>query len=195
MTGSQRQNQKENTKRHIVEVAIQLFARDGLLATRTSDIASEAKVSHGTVFAHFSTRDLLLEAAIEEVGERIAKRLHELVDEKHGLEEVLEAHLKGIGEYEAFYTRLVSESRMLNESARNSLISIQSAISFHISKAAEDDMRTKKIKPMPIDLLFNTWLGLVHHYLVNGDLFAPNSSVIERHGKQLVEHYIKMVTQ
>lgn len=65
---------------------------------------------------------------------RITKRLHELVNENSGIKEVLEAHVKGISEYEVFYTRLVSEGRLLNESSRNSLIMIQSAISFHISQ-------------------------------------------------------------
>lgn len=194
MAGLQRQKQKANTKMLIIDVAINLFARDGLTTTRTSDIASAAKISHGTVFVHFSTRDILLDAVIEEVGIRIIKRLHELVEENCGLKQVLEAHLKGIREYEAFYTRMVLESRLLRESSRNSLIAIQSAISFHISQVAEEEMKALRIQSMPIDLLFNTWIGLVHHYLVNGDLFAPNGSVIERHGKQLVEHYIKMIT-
>lgn len=195
MVALQRQEQKAYTKRCIIEVAIQLFARDGLTTARTSDIASTAKVSHGTVFAHFPTRDLLVEAAIEEVGERITSRLHELISEKRGIKEVLEAHLKGISEYEAFYTRLVLESRMLNENTRNSLIGIQSLVSFHIEQAVENDRKSLKIKSIPMELIFNTWIGLVHHYLVNADLFAPNSLVIERYGKQLIEHYTKLITQ
>jgi AcrR family transcriptional regulator len=195
MMSLQRQKQKANTKRQIIDAAINLFARDGLTAARTSDIASTAKVSHGTVFAHFQTRDTLLDAAIEEFGARIINRLHELVNENCGLKEVLEAHLKGIGEYEIFYTRMVLESRLLGQNSRNTLIAIQSAISFHISQIAEKEMKASKIKVMPIDLLFNSWIGLVHHYLVNGDLFAPDSSVIERYSKQLVEHYIALVTK
>ena len=195
MMSLQRQKQKANTRRQIIDAAIDLFARDGLTATRTSDIASTAKVSHGTVFAHFQTRDILLDAAIEEFGARIMNRLHELVNENCGLKEVLEAHLKGIGEYEIFYTRMVLESRLLGQNSRNALIAIQSAISFHISQIAEKEMKASKIKVMPIDLLFNSWIGLVHHYLVNGDLFAPDSSVIERYSKQLVEHYIALVTK
>ena len=33
------------------------------------------------------------------------------------------------------------------------------------------------------------------HILAIGDLFAPDSSVLERYGKQLIEHYINMITQ
>lgn len=193
MPESQRQKQKTQTRKHIIDAALNQFAKDGLTVTRTSDIAGEAKVSHGTVFAHFATREILLDAVIEEFGMRITKRLHELVSSNCGMKEVLEAHLRGISEYEAFYTRLVSEGRLLHESARNSLVMIQSAISFHIIKVAEREMEACKICPVPMDLLFNTWVGLIHYYLTNGDLFAPGGSVLERYGKQLVEHYINLI--
>ena len=195
MSDSQRQKQKANTRKLIIDVALNQFAKDSLTATRTSDIASAAKVSHGTVFAHFPTREILLDAVIEDFGMRISNRLHELVSDNCGMKEVLEAHLRGISEYEAFYTRLVSERRLLNESSRNSLIMIQSAISFHIIQVAEREIKACIIRPLPVDLLFNTWVGLIHYYLINGDLFAPGGSVLERYSKQLVEHYINLITQ
>jgi AcrR family transcriptional regulator len=195
MAKTQRQQQKENTRQMLIDVALRQFAEDGLTTTRTSDIAKAAKVSHGTVFSHFPTREILLEAVIEEFGMRITNRLHELVNDNCGMKEVLEAHVKGISEYEKFYTRLVSESRLLNDSSRNSLIMIQSAISFHISQVAEREMKAGKIRPMPVDLLFNTWIGLVNHYLINSDLFAPDGSVLEKYGKQLIEHYINLISK
>ncbi|MBC8062447.1 MAG: TetR/AcrR family transcriptional regulator [Clostridiaceae bacterium] len=193
MIESQRQKQKIQTKEHLIDVAFNQFAKDGLTTTRTSDIAIAAKVSHGTVFAHFPTREILLDAVIEEFGLRITNRLHELVSVNCGIKELLEAHLKGISEYEDFYTRLVSEVRLLNESARNSLIVIQSTISFHLIQIAESEMENNKIRKMPIDLLFNTWVGLVHYYLINGDIFAPGESVLKRYGEQLVDHYMNLI--
>lgn len=191
---TQRQKQKENTRQHIINAALIQFAMDGLTAARTSDIASAAKVSHGTIFAHFPTREILLDAVIEEFGLRITKRLNELVSGNCGLKEVLEAHVKGISEHEEFYTRLISEGRLLNESSRNTLVMIQSAISFHISEVAERGIKAGKIRSMPVALLFNTWIGLVNHYLINSDLFAPEGAVMEKYGKQLLEHYINLIT-
>lgn len=197
MPGSQnqRQKQKNQTRQHIIEVALKKFAEDGLTVTRTSDIAKAANVSHGTVFSHFPTREALLDTVIEEFGMCITSRLHELVDGKCGIKEVLEAHLKGISEHEAFYRRMVSETSSLTESSRNSLIMIQSTISFHLSQAAESQMREGTIRCIPTDLLFNTWLGLINYYLVNADLFASGGSVIESHGKRLLEHFINLINK
>jgi AcrR family transcriptional regulator len=193
MAESQRQKQKVQTREHLIDVALDQLAKDGLTAARTSDIACAAKVSHGTVFVHFPTREVLVDAVIEEFGMRITKRLHELADSDCGMKELLKAHLKGITEYEAFYTRLVSERNNLHESARDSLIMIQSAVSFHLIQVAEREMEACKIRTMPVDLLFNTWVGLIHYYLVNGDLFAPGESVLERHGERLAEHFMNLI--
>jgi AcrR family transcriptional regulator len=194
MSELQRQKQKIMTRKRIIDAALNLFARDGITGTRTSDIASEAKVSHGTVFTHFPTREILLDEVIEEFGMRITGRLHELVNSNCGMKEALETHLRGISEYEGFYTRLVLEGRLLNESARNSLVMIQSAVSFHIIQVAEREMKDSIILTIPVDLLFNTWVGLIHYYLVNGDLFSPGGRVLEKYGKRLIEHYVNLIT-
>lgn len=193
MQKTQRQLQKEQTRKHLVEIAFEQFAQQGLTTTRTADIAKAANVSHGTVFAHFSTQEVLLNAVIEEFGERVSLRLHELAAANNGLREVLAAHLKGLTEFESFYTRLVIEGRMLTESARSVFTVIQSSISFHIGQAAEREIKAGMIAPYPIHLLFNTWIGLVHYYLANNDLFAPEGSVLERYGQELLEHYMRLI--
>lgn len=190
---TQRQKKKLETRKLLIDTAMNQFSKDGLITTRTSDIAAAANVSHGTLFAHFPTREILLNEVIEEFGIQITNRLHELVNRNSGMKEVLEAHLKGINEYEGFYTRLVSEGHLLNENARNSFVMIQSAISFHIIQVAENEMKANKIRKMPMDMLFNTWVGLIHYYLVNGDLFAPDESILKRYSKQLIEHYMNLI--
>ncbi|WP_238883836.1 TetR/AcrR family transcriptional regulator [Clostridium sp. YIM B02551] len=195
MAGTQRQDQKLKTRNHIIEIALKQFAKDGLTLARTADIASAANVSHGTIFSHFKTREILLDEVIEEFGRRITTRLHELVSSDCEMRDVLEAHLRGISEYETFYTRLILESRLLNESSRNSIIMIQSAISFHIIQVAERDIKECKIREIPLDLIFNTWIGLVHHYLINSDLYTKEGTLFDAHGKRLIDHFLNLLNK
>lgn len=190
---TKRQIQKDKTKRLILETAMQQFGKLGITATRTADIANAAKISHGTVFVHFATQEELLNAVIEEFGERISLRLHELAVCNTSLGKVLLAHLRGLSEYEEFYSRLVIEGRLLPSSSRNVLIKIQSSISYHITKAAEQEMKNGGIKSYPIHLLFNTWIGLIHYYIINNDIFAPGESVLNRYGEELQEHYMNLL--
>ena len=191
---NKRQEQKAKTKKFIIDIAINQFAKDGLLTTRTSDIATSANLSHGSIFAHFPTREALLEAAIEEFGMRVTKRLHEVVEENCKMEGLLMAHLKGIQENELFYSRLISEASLLPENARITLIEIQSAISFHLIQVAEREMSASRILRMPLNLMFNTWIGLINYYLMNREIFAPGESVISRYGQQLINHYMNLIS-
>lgn len=191
---NKRQEQKAKTREHIIEIAFNEFSNNGLSNTSTADIATAAGVSHGTIFAHFPTREMLLDTVIEEFGIRITKRLHELVDETCGMREILEAHLKGIEEYEDFYIRLISEAPLLQVSSRNTLIMIQSAISFHLTQVAEREQKNHKIKRMPLNLMFNTWVGLIHYYLTNQEMFAPGKSVVSRYREIWIEHFINLIS-
>jgi AcrR family transcriptional regulator len=193
MSESKRQEQKNQTRKLLIEVAFNRFATEGLTATRTIDIASAAGVSHGTVFAHFPTRDDLLIAVIEEFGSRVAGRIHQLATGGGSVREVFQAHINGLMEVEPFYTRLVTEGSLLPPSAQNALVVIQSAISIHLSQAAEQEILAGKIRNIHLHLLFNTWIGLIHYYLANGNLFAPGESVLKRYGPELLEHYLNLL--
>ena len=171
------------------------FGENGITKTRTADIAKVANVSHGTVFAHFATQEELIISVIEEFGNRITQRLHELVNADSNLFEVLEAHIEGLIEFESFYTRLIIERRLLPESVRNTYIMIQSTISFHISIAAEKEIEQGIIREAPIHLIYNTWIGLIHYYITNGDLFSPNGSVLKQYRHELLHHYINLITK
>ena len=193
MKKTTRQLQKEHTKELLIKTACAVFSERGFINTRISDIAQAAGVSHGTVFIHFPSQDALMAEVIGIYVGKIAERTHELADSCKTLREVLSAHLNGIRESEPFYTRLVTENRQLPTAARDEWISLQSAISFHFSRAAEREMAAGEIIQMPVHLLFNMWLGLIHHYLANGDLFAPGGNVIDRYGETLIDSYMKMI--
>lgn len=193
MKENKRNVQKELTRKKLIEVAIKLFGDNGILNTKTIDISKEAGVSHGTVFSHFKTQEELLDTVIEEVGNRIVSKLQELIDVNGGLEDILKAHINGLMEFEKFYTRLIIERRLLPESASNIYIIIQSSISFHIGEVLKKEIAKGKIIDTPIHLLFNSWVGLIHYYLTNGDLFTNEESILNNYGQNLINHYIKLI--
>jgi AcrR family transcriptional regulator len=189
-----RRERKERTRRIVLKAALEQFSRTGLGESRTLDIARRAGVSHGTIFVHFSTREALVAAVIDEFGMRVAARMHELASEGESVEEVLKAHLRGLSEFEPFYARLVTEGPLLPNAVGNALIAIQSAISFHLSQAAKREMDAGTVKRMPGHLLFNTWAGLVHYYIANREAFAPRGSVLERYASELIDHFMNLIS-
>lgn len=189
-----RGEQKTATRRRILDAAIAVFGTKGILAATAAEVAKEAGVSHGSVFVHFGTMETLMAAAIEDFGEALSLRLHELTAVGAGTREVLAAHLEAIREREAFYSRLVAEASLLPPAARSCLVLIQSGIAFHLSPAIEADAKAGRVKEMRLPLLFNTWLGLVHHYLANRELFSPCESVIDARGQELLDHFMSLIS-
>ncbi len=193
MKENKRQQQKNSTRKKIIEAAARQFAINGLITTRTADVAGEAGVSHGTIFAHFHTQEELLTGVIEDVGEKINTRLHETAGGQKGFNLALKAHIDVLTEFEPFYTRLVIENRLLPKEARDTFLMLQSTVSFHLYQAIQKEVEAGVMKKLPEDMVFNGWIGLVHYYIANSDLFAPEGSVLRAYGEKLIEFYINMV--
>lgn len=193
MKKTTRDLQKEQTKSLLLKTAYDVFSEKGIMNTRVSDIAKTAGVSHGTIFVHFRSQEAMVEEVVAVYGQKIAMRTHVLAQSCEHLPELLRAHLDGIMEFEPFYTRLVIENRMLPPDARDSFIAIQSAISFHFSQVAQRELKSGQGGGIPSYMLFNMWVGLVHYYLENGDLFAPEGHVIRRYGETLIKNFMKLV--
>ncbi len=207
---SVRQEQKAATRRRLLGHAERLVIRNGFATTRTIDVARAAGVAHGSVFVHFPSREDLMLSVASEMGRRLTDRLHELAAAGTGLRPALTAHVGCIAEHEDLYHRLLVEGPSLPSDFRATWSGMQSAVATHILTAAEVDIHAGRVRPIPAHLLFNTWLGLVHHYVANRDLFAatgpgggaspgdpdqsPNCAVMAAHGPTLVEHYINLLS-
>jgi AcrR family transcriptional regulator len=174
MQPTTRQEQKVVTRDRLVNAAMALFARKGIVNTTTADVAKSIHMSHGVVFLHFPTRDDLV--------------VHDL-----GLRAVLHAHLRVLAELEPFYARLVTEAPMLPPKVRSTLMLLHAAVSYELFAALERERKLGRARKIDRPLLFNTWIGLVHHYLVNRDVFATGNSVIAEQGDILVNHFMTLV--
>ena len=80
-------------KENILEVALNLFAKDGYEGTSTSKIAKDAGVSEGLIFKHFKNKEGLLKALIEE-GEKIIFKTVEPLLDKHNSKDVIYGFIK-----------------------------------------------------------------------------------------------------
>ena len=189
---NKRQMQKEATRRLILKAAYQIYEREGFGAS-TKMIAKEAQIAHGSIFVHFPTVDDLKVSLLEQFGRDINTRLHELIADESCLDEALYAHINVLREHEGFYKRLITESSQLPEQVKYVYVSIQSTVSFHLSQVIEKYQTNGKIKNLPLYFIFNSWISLLHYYLSNQDLFAPESSVLIRYKEELVHNFIKML--
>jgi len=186
--------QKAQTREKIIAAAIKVYSECGFSAP-SSAIADEAQVSHGSIFVHFPTVESLLVCLLEIFSNDINIELHSLSESGNDIAKLLAMHLNVLIKYENFYRRLVTETVYLPPEAKNTFIAIQSTVSIHFFEALKHKINAGEIKNLPFHMLFNTWLGLVHYYLLNGALFAPRGSVLKRHKNILIKSYLALIRQ
>jgi len=78
---SSREKQREQTRRRLYESALAVFRRDGVVASRTEDIAKAAGVSRGSFYFHFPTKEHVLLERMAETERDICAKVDELPDE------------------------------------------------------------------------------------------------------------------
>ncbi len=188
-----RKKKKQETRNRILTAAISLFAKNGIKDTSTLDIALNSKVAHGTIFVHFPSRNRLITETVDYFGKILSEKIHILSTGKKGLRLMLESHIKILKEFETFYSRLIMERHLLPVETSDIFIALQSSVSHHFFIAAERETAAGKIRKIPNHLLFNTWIGLVHYYIANSDLFSPGGSVLEQKGDELINHFLNLI--
>lgn len=184
-----REKQKLETKKKLLDTAFHEFSRKGFLGTKTLDIAQSANVSHGSVFVHYPTKEALLLAVIQEFGMQLGTQFEKKIKEGT-LEQVLTIHLNVLQKWEPFYTQLVICGPHLPEEIRTEIFNIQSGIAYYLEKALKNQKLDIKF---PLHLMMNSWMGLVHYYLANRDLFTQKSSVLAAKGKELIQYFNQLI--
>jgi AcrR family transcriptional regulator len=190
---SVRKDQKEATKRKLIETASRLFAKEGIAATATANVAKALKLSHGTVFVHFPKREDLILAVIDDFANRLASELREALSEEQSLEKVLKAHVKTLAAFEDFYFRLLSELQALPEPVRSTVFMLNSVVSWRMYEVGAPLMRAGKIKRIDRPKFFNSWMALLHYYIVNRDQLSEKRPILTEQGDGLVKHFLNLV--
>lgn len=193
MEQNKRQLQKDATRKRILQTAYEVYSQDGFHAT-TNQIAKAAKIAHGSIFVHFPAVEDLKASLLEQFGRDLNQELHELSVNNGSLEDFLYTHIKILMKHQRFYKRLITESSLLPRQVTYIYVSIQSTVSFHMGNLIEVCQKEGKIKKLPVYFIFNTWLGLLHYYIINEELFAPDGSVLNRYKEELVRNFIELIT-
>ena len=188
-----RKEQKENTRVGLISQAENLFASKGISNTSTADIAKSLKVSHGTLFVHFPTREDLIKGVVDEFGERLSIALGQKLSSDLKLKALLKAHLLVLADFEDFYMRLISESQSLPPHIRSIVYSMNASLSYRFYRAAKVEMDAGLIKKMTQIQFFNTWMGLVHYNIMNRDLFAEKTPILNEVGSELIQHFLNLI--
>jgi AcrR family transcriptional regulator len=74
----------EATRAHLIAVATRLFASSGYEDTSIEAVLQEAGVSRGSLYHHFTSKEALFEAVLEDVGARVGAQTTQAALEADG---------------------------------------------------------------------------------------------------------------
>lgn len=184
-----REKKKRQTRTKLISSASRIFAKEGFQVP-TVQIAQAAGVAHGSLFLHFPTREDLIDAVIDTFFRKMNTQIHQAVAKSGTIEDFLRHHLALLQKKETLYTQIISNLMILPKSTQEKLFAHQSTLSAHLLFLLEQE---KQLSAVPPHLLFNTWLGIIHYYLQNKAMFAPNTSVIERYQEEWMNGYLHLI--
>ena len=190
---SQRQRQREATRRQLVEAGLRVVTATGFAGATTAAIAQATGKAHGTVFVHFRTRDDLVTELVAEVGRAMSDRLAALETLNPTLAEVLDAHLAALADQEVLYSRLLCEASTLPLAARAQVFALQSGVAARLRAAYLRARAQGTVRVLDPFTVGNLWISLTNHYLMNRDFFAPGGSVIEKSGAMLKAQLLGLI--
>jgi len=84
---------KEATRRRIIETAAARFRKDGIEGVGLADLMADAGLTHGGFYSHFSSKEDLVRATVEEVTSGTQDRFKQRIDEG-GLEAYIRTYLR-----------------------------------------------------------------------------------------------------
>lgn len=195
MKALSRKEQKEFTRKKLIDTSIKVFARQGISSTNTANLAKKVGVSHGTVFLHFPTRDDLLFSVIDEFGNRLSNRFENIAQGSIGLIEILKAHLNVLEEYEGIYSTLITDLPHLPDKVRSRFFILQASISHRINIEVQKEIESHTLKNIEKHMVFNTWIALIHYYIINKKIFSPKKSVLATFGDTLLKHFLMLINR
>ena len=165
-------------RRQIIQVAMELFAKQGFQGTTTRQIAESASVNEAILFRHFPHKEDLYWAVLDSKcqGARIRRELRNILRDSDTAEEALAAVAASIlrrNTEDPTRSRLFLFSALENHQLSHRLfrayfVQYYDLVATYIRK----QIRRGEFRPMDARLAARSFLGMVAHHLQIQELFG-----------------------
>ena len=185
---NKRDEQKIRTRKKIISVAEELFTENGIINTKTVDIAKTAGIAHGTLFSHFETRDILVEKILNRKIDGFQKQFLEKSKHNQDFFSIIDQFIDLLTENESFFSVIFRELPMFDKNLRNIIVFRFSIIELYMLKLLEDFLSSSgaetNIKP---DTIIQHFFSLIIHYLTFREILNFDDSVISDRKQTLID--------
>ncbi|MBL1225316.1 TetR/AcrR family transcriptional regulator [Enterococcus sp. BWR-S5] len=183
-----REEKKALTRKKILSAAIALYSERGFVEVSIEEISKAAGVGKGTVFLHYGNQDELMGRVLNQLLETFDQEMEKKNHEIRSLQEYLELHLTVLSHHEDLYFYFITQRLLLGKSVNAAYVGLQAAFSHHFKQSLEKELR------LPLDVVFTSWIGMVHYYLENRDLFG-GKNIIAANKEKWLSNYLSLLNE
>lgn len=187
-----RNEQKELTRKKIIESAFIIFEQYGFENAKTADIAKQAGISHGSIFSHFNSKDDLVKTVIREFSDELSLTFHKQLSKNQTIQDYLVTLVIIFERHERWFRNILLEKSHY-EIVNMEYAELQYKISLHFYQ-----MLKKEYKNLDLDgysFIYNLLMGLLLQYIINKEYFIENTDevVLNKYRNEIVLHFTEVV--
>ncbi|MFW6301549.1 MAG: TetR/AcrR family transcriptional regulator [Bacillota bacterium] len=160
--------EKNETKREIIEAAMNLFASNGYYETTMSDIVEASATSKGTLYYYFDNKLELFETMINDVIGRIYEQYLEItgldIDVREKLRRMLTVHAEFYKKnYELAYT-IFMEGQKIDIDCKQELWKWKEKFNKIVGDVLVEGIDSGVLKNRDVSLMTHSFLGLTNSF-------------------------------
>ena len=160
-------------KSHIINIAIELFSKNGFEGTSMRDLASAAGVNIAMINYYFGSKEKLFEAIVEGRSEKSRKELEELANDPslsamQKMDRVIEMHVSKVLEKRHFHKVLQNEVMLNKRPDLNIAIgNIFKKNSILIRGIVSEGIEKGEFNPVDDGLVVSSIVGTINHVFLS----------------------------
>lgn len=193
---NKRQIAKQKTFDRIIQSAKKLIEEKGILHLTTIEIANSAQVAHGTLFAHFETKETLVAKVSQIELIRIAKKLKSIAERKTKIDVLIDNYLSLVAENEKFYAVIAKEFPFLDEKIQQSVLANETIIKNILYKKIEEGNSAGQFGVIDITMTVAFFFASINYYLSRKEYYISGKGALMNQKKnQISETFLKLLNQ
>jgi len=160
----------ENTRKRILDAALSVFSRKGYYDARMDDIVTEADSSKGSVYFHFSSKETLFLALIDEFAHLLEESLNQAINSEQGgmrrVEAALNAGLSVFGKYQKLAKIFLVQAVGLGQIFETKRLKILDGFAVLIKRHLDEAIADNDIQPIDTTIVAYAWVGAINELVM-----------------------------
>jgi len=184
---------KKNRYNEILDVATELFAKNGYRATSVREIAESVNITKATLYHYFKSKEEILFSILNKVMDEALEELKKIsrlnIPPEEKLKNVLKFYSKYYVAKQNDLILLVNELNSLNDEYKKVLVE-KEKIYLNLMKSIFRELKqSNKLKDIPLTVLAFTFFGMVHYTIY---WYNPEGPI---KANELSEYFVEIFTK